>query len=392
MVQTAGAANIRADISQGLAALGRGFERRNALQREQAKQAAVQKELNALLQDEDVDQQAALLRIGQLAGPAVQQQVRETLERGDAQEIIREQKLAEQRGLDAIRIKNITDPALRSRAIREIAEEKAAEGDDISGLVDLMNMPPAEQDLFLDSEVRLGADFQTLAKNALKPPTKTPLQKNLEAAGVDMQSAEGKALMLKMLAKPGVQVNVGDGSFKLPPGFKLKEPGNPSAGVTPIPGGPADKLTPEQASKAQMLTTALKASEGIRELVFKKDGTLDLVNILNMRLNTPRSLGRKLKVMMEPGIQAITRGETGAAMPPEEVENTRLRFSPAIGDTPEIVNLKLDMFQDFMTGTLKLIDPSGRFNNARFNSEFEIRKQEIETGNTGKKDAIEVDF
>ena len=76
---------------------------------------------------------------------------------------------------------------------------------------------------------------------------------------------------------------------------------------------------------------------------------------------------------MEFGIQAITRSETGAAMPPEEVENTRTRFMPLIGDTVEIANTKLAMFEEFLGGTLKLLDPSGRFNAERFDAEFQNR-------------------
>jgi len=70
--------------------------------------------------------------------------------------------------------------------------------------------------------------------------------------------------------------------------------------------------------------------------------------------------------------------ETGAAMPAEEVKNTRTRFQPVPGDTKETVKIKMDMFADFIGGTLKLIDPSGRFDEQRFQIELDAR-----TGNSG---------
>jgi len=143
-------------------------------------------------------------------------------------------------------------------------------------------------------------------------------------------------------------------------------------------------LSSENAAKTAMLQTAKKAFKGARDLIFDKDGSLNRTNLFNAGFNTPFTDGRKLRNRMEFGIQAITRLETGAAMPPEEVENTRQRFMPTLGDTVDIANLKLKMFEEFLNGTLKLIDPSGRFNAERFDAEFQKRSTGG-TPQTGKK-------
>jgi len=184
-------------------------------------------------------------------------------------------------------------------------------------------------------------------------------------AGIDPLSAEGKKIIKESIVKPGVKIDINKGlDFKVPAGFraaKNKETGQID-GVEPIPGGPKDTLSGENAAKAQMLRTALKAAEGIRGFIFEKDGSLNRTNLFNASLGTPGTKGRELRTKMEFGIQAITRGETGAAMPDSEVDNTRERFQPSVFDSLKTAELKIDMFFDFLNGNLDLIDPTGRLN------------------------------
>ena len=154
----------------------------------------------------------------------------------------------------------------------------------------------------------------------------------------------------------------------------LVDRNQPELGVKPIPGGPRDVLASESAGKTQMLRTAKNQITLIDGLMFK-DGAPNYNNIANASFNVPRTEGRKLRAAMEVGIQAITRMETGAAMPPSEVDNTRQRFQPSILDNPQTVNLKWQMFQEFLDGTLKLVDPTGRFDHERFDSELLMRTQ-----------------
>lgn len=242
----------------------------------------------------------------------------------------------------------------------------------------LDSLPKVKEGFTLSpGQQRFGPGGEPIATVAPKPATKTSLIQNLEAIGIDPLSAEGKDIVKKSLTKPGVKIDLSEGlDFKIPTGFMLLDKNNPAAGVTPIPGGPKDNVNASEAAKTQMLTTAKKAFLGVRDAVFDKDGSLNRINIFNAGFNTPFTDGRKLRNQMEFGIQAITRAETGAAMPPGEVENTRTRFMPQLGDTVEIVNTKLDMYESFINGSLKLLDPSGRFDAERFDTELEARASE----------------
>lgn len=156
------------------------------------------------------------------------------------------------------------------------------------------------------------------------------------------------------VAKKGPLVQVNTGDMKAPNGYLWNDPGNPQAGVSPIPGGPATTVTPEQAAKTQSMEVALAQLPRVKELVYTKDGKVDRTNIFNAEFQTPWSEGRDLWTAQEYGIQAITRGETGAAMPPEELENTRKRFAPKPLDSDELIAAKLRMYEEFVTGALDL--------------------------------------
>jgi len=220
----------------------------------------------------------------------------------------------------------------------------------------------------------------------IKPPTKTSLEKNLDAAGITDPEVR-KDIIVKSLTKPAVKVDINKGlGYKIPIGFMLLDTNDPTKGVTPIPGGPKDTVTGDNAGKVQMLRVAQKAFKGVRKLVFDFNKKGEITGLQNFNLfaanlgipftdirGVPFTDGDKLRAKMEFGIQGITRIETGAAMPASELDNTRIRFMPQVTDTVEIAKIKLDMYEDFINGTIKLFDPSGRFSAQRFDTEFTFR-------------------
>lgn len=206
----------------------------------------------------------------------------------------------------------------------------------------------------------------------------TTLVKNLMAAGVNPGTPEFRNAILENVNKPATQINMGDGnSYKLEPGYMMKDPKTPSLGVQPIPGGSKDTMTPEAAGKASMMISAEKKLDTVNSLFMNPDGSMNNKNILTANIpftdGLPWTDGRQAIAAMEQGIQAITRSETGAAMPDTEVDNTRKRFQPKPWDNPVTQRMKLQMFNGFVRGTIKLIDPSGRFDSKRFEVELDKR-------------------
>lgn len=179
--------------------------------------------------------------------------------------------------------------------------------------------------------------------------------------------------------KKGVTVNVGgeEPTFKVPTGFMLKNPEDPGEGLQPIPGGPQDKQAIEAATKTNALKIARDNIKPIRETLLNDDGTVDRSAVATSRVSIPftgtkgipGTKGSTVATMYEVGIQAITRAETGAAMAPSELSNTRARFQPSPLDSEEVVKTKLELYEDFLNGSLDLIRPDGKFDVESFEAE-----------------------
>lgn len=354
-------------------------------------------------------------------GPAIVKSIEPLLKSRDMRAKLALQKEIEDKQRFALSLSRM-DRGKQDRAIDNEIVKQARTGERDPFLAELRNMNDAdrEQELFLD--IAQGDVLKDLAKNELvpqetfatvldtkgnivgqrssltgevktdprtiKPPTKTSIEKNLDAAGITDPEVR-KDIIVKSLTKPAVKVDINKGlSFKVPNGFMLLDENDPTKGVTPIPGGPKDTVTGENAGKVQMLRTAQKAFKGVRELVFDFDKKGNITGLQNINLfnanigvpftgiqGVPFTDGDKLRAKMEFGIQGITRIETGAAMPDNELDNTRTRFMPKVTDTLEIAQLKLDMYEDFINGTIQLFDPSGRFSSERFDAEFNLRAQ-----------------
>jgi len=356
-------------------------------------------------------EEAALLRLSAL-NPQVGNAMRQALERGDAQELAAANAQAEKGFKEATFLQNQESFGGKRNALISLGRAEAArEGGDPSRILKLLDLPEEQLNTEIQRMLTMGVDLKTLttrtklgpeerlvtasgqevARGLGKAETKTALIKNLEAAGIDPGSPEGKKLIKASITKPGVKIDINKGlDFKIPPGFrKVRDANGQVTGVEPIPGGPKDNLTGENAAKAQMLRTAKTAAQGIRDFVFDKDGEIERETLIAASFNVPGTRGRELRTKMEFGIQAITRSETGAAMPAEEVDNTRQRFMPSVFDSKATINLKLQMFDEFISGTLSLIDPTGRFDAERFNSDLRNRGGVPTDPDTGEPIAAE---
>jgi len=381
----------------------------------------------------DAEEEALLNQLTLLQGPAFSKQIKENAERSDEKQLASDSALADDMLKISTGLLDQKNPAKRLTLLRGVIAERQRKGLPTNRLAAMLGKTPDAQgailrqmqvtsektgEFFKGRQAKLqsrlkreeeaakpqpgftlstpgakrfdaaGNVIASLESKAPSEETKTSLIKNMIAAGIDPDSKEGKKIIIQAITKPGVNINLNKenaGLFKTPIGFMLLDPDDPTKGVTPIPGGPKDTSSTENAAKTKMLQTAKKASKGVRSLVFNKDGGLDRANLFNAQFNVPGTDGRELRTRMEFGIQAITRLETGAAMPPEEVENTRTRFMPSVGDSTKIAKIKLDMFDDFLSGTLKLLDPSGRFAGERFQTELDKRSGGESNANSSVK-------
>jgi len=162
-------ASLVPDIRGLTAPLSQAFQARSLQQQEVQKQEALQKQIDIIGQTglTPEQEQAALLRIGKLAGPQMLSAFNQVLARGDEAELAATQLITEQAGKDAIFLQGIKDPLARQQAITTIAERQAASPDeDPTNTLALANLTPAEQDNRIQSQITQATDFNTLLSNA----------------------------------------------------------------------------------------------------------------------------------------------------------------------------------------------------------------------------------
>ncbi len=140
-----------------------------------------------------------------------------------------------------------------------------------------------------------------------------------------------------------------------------------------------DAVSGETAGKLGMLQTSQELFGVIDDLMFDEEGNPNTENIRNAFLigldPTPGEGIAKIGLELfggaekadeagrlyqafETGFQALTRTETGAAMPPEEVENTKRRFRPGPLDSDAEVMQKYNAYKSFVNNAIRLMRPT----------------------------------
>lgn len=200
------------------------------------------------------------------------------------------------------------------------------------------------------SQKQLDRDQKAAENRSQRVPS---VIRTLEALGIDPQSPEGVKLVTETLTKPQVQIG-----GKPPKGFRFKEPGDPMQGVEAIPGGPADRMSPEAAAKTQMVAQGVTDVQSARSMLFKPDGSIDRAllaqaNIPGLGGAIPGTDGVLFRSLIFNALNAQLRAESGAAVPETEVERAIERFLPSPFDNPETTKSKLDRLEGLLGGTLQ---------------------------------------
>ena len=211
-----------------------------------------------------------------------------------------------------------------------------------------------EQRLVAQSIEDLDIRQQQLAIN--RQNLQTPLIRTLQSSGIDPQSPEGRALVTQTLTKPQVSL----GGIKPPSGFRFADPEDPLSSLETIPGGPADRMSPEQSSKFQLMAQGATDIASARKMIFNKDGSINrkVLTQANAPFGAiPGTDGVLLKSLMRTGVEAQLRAESGAAVPETEVDRGVARFMPSVFDNPKTVKSKIDRLEGLLAGAL---ESSGR--------------------------------
>ena len=232
---------------------------------------------------------------------------------------------------------------------------------------------------YMDLEPNLGAGNKAIVQGLLGMGTgqkPTSLMQNLTAAGYKQGTPEYFQAMKDYLAKAQTQINMGktgDAIIPVPELMKMRTPngGRPPIGTTYAQAQRLGltlegNISGDAASKLAMLDTAKSGLKDIQAIQFDQEGKINTnaikqawtIGVAEPLAGLMKPESGKLFSAYEFGIQAITRAETGAAMPAEEVTNTRKRFMPKPWDSDEVVRQKWKAYQLFINNAAKYIDPA----------------------------------
>ena len=127
-------------------------------------------------------------------------------------------------------------------------------------------------------------------------------------------------------------------------------------------GGEPKAMPPEQAARFSHFLEAREAAKQLPGLIFDKSDNIKSNNLLTGMFpmgGLPFTEGRTLNQVVERGIQAKLRAETGAAAPENEVRNIALRYKPSVGDSKEQIKGKLEAFTNYIEDAIWVADPTG---------------------------------
>jgi hypothetical protein len=147
---------------------------------------------------------------------------------------------------------------------------------------------------------------------------------------------------IKMKEAGRNQVNI-DTGVKLPSGYRWTDPSNQSAGVEPIPGGPATQMPAELGARIGIADNFLSEVPKIRESLKRGDvaGVYDRFMAGNASNSYQADTFRKI----QSGVDALQRFLTGAGMPMSEAAAYASRYLPGYTDDSDSTVKKLDQLE-----------------------------------------------
>lgn len=184
-----------------------------------------------------------------------------------------------------------------------------------------------------------------------RPENYTPLtgeekqQLGLDPAKAYQRGADNK---ISEIGGNGVSVNVE--APKLPSGYRFLDTSNPSAGVEPIPGGPATQLPGELAARIGLADSWLKNDlPTIKKSAESGDvtGWYDRYQAGNNQSSPQATTYRKI----QSGVEVLSRLLSGAGMTQVEIDEKAARYQPTYTDDAKSLSDKIDQLAQEIQAT-----------------------------------------
>jgi len=154
----------------------------------------------------------------------------------------------------------------------------------------------------------------------------------------------------------GVTVNTG--GIKPPTGYMFRDEADPTQGVIPIPGGPAEKVSEGAAGRIAAINVALPGLAEANKLFMDEQGAIDRNALRTANLGTPGLMtpkGAKIRDAYERAIETVLRIQTGAAATQDEINRYMDSYLPKANDSKEVIETKMKALEGMLSSARELM-------------------------------------
>lgn len=142
-------------------------------------------------------------------------------------------------------------------------------------------------------------------------------------------------------ADPTVRRALGERN-NAPPGYRWVDEADPNKGLVAIPGGPAEKITPEVSSRIGLADSFLGQLPKIRETL-SAGGATGPMDAFMAKIGQGRA--GEVKRQIDSGAEALLRNLTGAGMSQSEASDYAGRYKLQPWDTVESITSKMNQLE-----------------------------------------------
>lgn len=199
-----------------------------------------------------------------------------------------------------------------------------------------------------DPQKALQLEKTQLEINKLKqgrPENYTPLtSEEKKQLGLDPSKAYQRGADNKISEIGGNGTNVTVEAPKLPSGYRFVDTANPTVGVEPIPGGPAEQIPGELAARIGMANNFLAADLPAIRSAVKKGNVTGVYDRFQAANNSGSDQARTYQ-KIQSGVEVLSRLLSGAGMTKDEIAEKAARYLPTYTDDTESVAAKMDQLE-----------------------------------------------
>jgi hypothetical protein len=141
---------------------------------------------------------------------------------------------------------------------------------------------------------------------------------------------------------------------RIPPGYRFTDPTNPASPLEAIPGGPAEKQSPQNAAANAALGEAKRDLDTAKGMLYDSNGNVNRGLLVTSAASIPGSAGRQFNQTLQRSIMSKLRLESGAAISDQELQRYNKMFIPSYWDSADAIKSKMQSLDNFLSNTTKM--------------------------------------